>query len=79
MINCKRAIRNILAVELYRMAHGFDIEVVIKATLEMILGAAIPLILCTDSKFLFKYLVKLDTTKEKRLIVDVISLRQLYE
>ena len=79
MINCKRDIRNILTAELYGMTHGFDIEAVIKSTLAKILGAAIPLILYTDSKSWFKCLIKLDTTQEKQLIVDVMSLSQLYE
>ena len=61
------------------MTYGFDIRVVIKATLGMILGSAVPLILCTDSKSLYNYLVKLGTTQEKRLIVDVISLGQSFK
>lgn len=31
-IKCKRVIHNMLAAELYEMAHGFDIEAVIKTT-----------------------------------------------
>ena len=33
----------------------------------------------TDSKSLYEYLVKLGTTQEKRLIVDIMSLRQSYK
>lgn len=62
---CKRVTRNILATELYEIAHGFDIEAVIKAILEKILGSAVSLILCINSKFLYNCLVKLDTTQEK--------------
>ena len=38
-----------------------------------------PLVVYTDSYSLYKYLVKLGTTDEKRLIVDVLALRQLYK
>lgn len=41
--------------------------------------SAISLILYTDSKSLYDYLVKLETTQEKQLMVDVMSLSQLYE
>ena len=72
---CKQVIQNILAAELNGMAYEFDIGAVIKATLRKILESVIPLILYTDSKSLYNCLVKLGTTQEKQLIVDVMSLR----
>jgi len=63
------------------MAHDFDVGTVLKATIEGILDIkrSLPMILCTDSKSLYECLVKLGTTQEKRLMVDLMCLRQLYE
>jgi hypothetical protein len=78
-IKCKRVTRSVLASELYAMAHGFDVGAAVNATLEKILQQPIPMVLCTDSKSLYDCLVKLGTTYEKRLMVDLMCLRQSYE
>jgi hypothetical protein len=78
-IKCKRVTRSVLASELYGMAHGFDIASAIKSTIEGMLQINLPLVICTDSKSLYDCLVKLGTTQEKRLMVDILSLRQAYE
>ena len=38
-----------------------------------------PIIACTDSYSLYECLVKLGTTKEKRLMIDIMAIRQSYE
>lgn len=43
------------------------------------MGFVIALIICTDSFSLYECIVKLGTTKEKRLMVDIMALRQMYE
>ena len=82
-IKCKRVTQSVLASELYGMAHGFDYIAVIRSTLEQTLDVYgitnLPLIVCTDSKSLYDYLVKLGSTTEKRLMVDLMCLRQSYE
>jgi Reverse transcriptase (RNA-dependent DNA polymerase) len=78
-LKCKRVTRSVLASELYGTAHGFDIAIAIKTTLDNILDTRTPLILCTDSKSLFDCLVRLGTTQEKRLMIDIMCLRQAYE
>jgi hypothetical protein len=76
---CKRVTRSVLASELYAMAHGFDMGASVKSTIDKVLGIDLPLVLCTDSKSLYECLVKLGTTQEKRLMIDIMCLRQAYE
>jgi hypothetical protein len=80
-IKCKRVIRSVLATELYVMTNDFDVDSVIKSTIERILKLInlLSLILCTNSKFLYECLVKLDIISEKRLMIDLMCLRQSYE
>jgi len=40
---------------------------------------AIPTVVCTDLYSLYKCLVKLGTTKEKRLMINIMAIRQSYE
>ena len=62
------------------MAHGFDIGAAIKMTIEKILEMDyLPITLCTDSYSLYKYLVKLGTMQKKRLMIDIMCLRQSYK
>ena len=60
------------------MVSGVDMAIVIGTTLKMITDrlelSVIPIIVCTDLYSLYKCLVKLSTTKEKRLIIDIIVL-----
>jgi hypothetical protein len=51
----------------------------VKSIIDKALEIEVPLVVCTDSKSLYECLVKLGTTREKRLIIDVICLYQAYE
>ncbi|KAF1972996.1 hypothetical protein BU23DRAFT_580524 [Bimuria novae-zelandiae CBS 107.79] len=64
LTKCKRVIRSVLASKIYGIRLGLP---------------AVPLVICTDSYSLYECLVKLRTTKEKRLIINIIALRQSYE
>lgn len=78
-VKCKRVTRSVLASELYAMTLGFDVGAVIKLTFQCILKREIPLVLCTDSHSLYECLVKLGSTSEKRLMIDIMCIRQSYE
>lgn len=79
----KRVTRSALASELYSMVQGADIGHAITSTLKLVTTQLstpeIPMILLTDSYSLYECLVKLGTTQEKRLMIDIMALRQSYE
>jgi hypothetical protein len=74
-IKYKRITKSVLAFKLYAIAYSFDISASIKFIIDKVLRIKLPLILYTDSKSLYDCLVKLGTTQEKRLIIDVMCLR----
>jgi hypothetical protein len=69
--------------EIYGMVAGVDMAIAVKATIDRILARLglpmIPIVVCTDSFSLYECLVKLGTTKGKRMMIDVMALRQSYE
>jgi hypothetical protein len=71
----KRVTRSVLASELYGIVHGFNIGAVVKSIVDRALEIDLPLVIYIDSKSLYEYLVKLGTTQEKRLMIDVMCLR----
>ena len=74
----KRVTRSVLASEIYGMVGGVDMAIAINTTIKMItdqLGfPQTQIIVCTDSYSLYECLVKLGTTKEKRLIINIMAL-----
>ena len=83
LTKCKRVTQSVLASKIYSIVNSFDIGIAIATTLRIITErlsiALIPLVICTNLYSLYKCLVKLRTTKEKRLIINIIALRQSYE
>ena len=79
----KRVTRSVLASEIYDIIRDVDIAIAISTTITMIADQLrlprILTIVCTDSYSLYKCLVKLGTITEKRLIINIITLRQSYK
>ena len=65
-------------LEIYRIVSGVNIVIAIRTTLKIIIDRLelpiIPIIVYTNLYSLYKYLVKLSTIKEKRLIINIIAL-----
>jgi hypothetical protein len=79
LIKFKRITRNVLTIELFAMIYDFNVNSILKAILTKILDILISLILVIDSKSLYDYLVRLKITVEKRLMMNVMILRQWYK
>jgi hypothetical protein len=79
----KRVTWSVLASEIYGMVRGVDMAIAINITIKIIteqLGfPQTSIVVCTDLYLLYKCLVKLGSTQEKRLMIDIIALRQLYK
>jgi hypothetical protein len=73
----------VLASEIYGIIGGVDIAIAINTTIKMITKQLeFPqtlIVVCTDLYLLYKCLVKLGSTQEKRLMIDIMALRQSYE
>jgi hypothetical protein len=65
------------------MAESVNIAVAIGITIDRIiakLGApSVFIVVCTNFLFLYECLVKLETIKEKKLIINIMAIRQAYE
>ncbi len=78
-IKCKRLTRSVLAAKLFAMIHDFDVVLMLKAIFTKMLNVVVSLILETSSKSLYDCLVRLKTTIKKRLMMNVMTVRQCYE
>jgi hypothetical protein len=56
------------------MSHGFDTTYTLKDTLNRITQRQTPIVICINSFSLYECLVKLGTTYEKRLIIDIMTI-----
>ena len=65
-------------LEIYKIVSGVNIVIIIGTTLKIIIDRLklpiIPIIIYTNLFSLYKYLVKLSTIKEIRLIINIIEL-----
>ncbi len=70
-----------LSAELFAMIHDLDVELILKSIFIKLLDKKIliSLIVIIDSKSLYDCLIRLSITIEKRLIIDVMTLRQFYK
>ena len=56
------------------MAYRFNIRAILKSIIKKLLEITLPLIIYTNLKLLYNFLVKLGIIQEKRLIIDIICL-----
>jgi hypothetical protein len=54
------------------MTYGFNISTLVKSIINKVLEIELLLVIYIDSKLLYKYLIKLETIREKYLIINII-------
>lgn len=74
----KRVTRSVLAAELFALSHSYDIGFALRHTLSELINRDVQMRLYTDSKTLFQSVTNLTSMTEKRLLIDIASLRDAY-
>lgn len=73
-----RVTRSVLGSEVYAFCDGMDVGISFQLALEPILGRKVNLNMYTDSKSLFDTIITRSQTSEKRLLIDISSVREAY-
>lgn len=74
----RRVVRSSGAGETLALADVFDTAIVLKHGIEMVLNSNVPLLLLTDSQSLFSVITNHRHTTERRLMLDLATLREAY-
>ena len=74
----RRIVRSTTAGEGLAFADGFDISYAAREDLQHALGKNIPILMLTDSQILFNIITRRRTTTERRMMVDLKSIREAY-
>jgi hypothetical protein len=65
------------------MITGVDMAIAVGTTITKIAAkfdvSIVPVVICTNSFSFYECLIKLGTTKKKRLIINIMAIRQAYE
>lgn len=75
---CTRVTRSVLAAEVVTFANGFDHGMLSQEQLSALYGFHMPLRILNDSKSLFDVVVKGTMTTERRLQIDLTSIKHAY-
>ncbi len=75
----KRVNRSVLGSETMAFADAFDMALVIKHDLQNIMGKVVPLSMFTDSLSLFDVLTRAKVTTERRLMIDLQTVKESYD
>ena len=76
---CRRVTRSILAAEVHAFAACLDCCITLAHDLKKMLGRDLKVALMTDSKSLFDTVTKLTAALEKRLLINIFSIREAFQ
>lgn len=70
-------VRSVLRGDVYLFSDSFDSVYTLKCDLQSLFATDIPLHMFTESQMLFKVITNLSKTEEKRLMVNIKSIRNV--
>ena len=76
---CKRVCRSVMAAEVHALILGFDYAYLIQNMLHEILGWTMEIEGITDSKTVFNVVAKEAQTTERRLQIDICTVKESYD
>lgn len=68
-----------LAAEMFATVYAIEFASTLRATVNDMFGRLVSLVLYTISKSLFDCIIGLNSTAEKRFLINLVRLRQIYE
>jgi hypothetical protein len=74
----RRVVRSVLTGETMAVASGFDWGFLLQHDLLEITGRKLPIVVYTDSKSLFDCITAMSATAERRLLIDITTVREAY-
>uniref|UniRef100_A0A7S0BSR8 Uncharacterized protein n=1 Tax=Rhodosorus marinus TaxID=101924 RepID=A0A7S0BSR8_9RHOD len=74
----RRVTRSVLGAEVLAFVEALDEAYILRHLLNDLLGTCVPIEVYTDSKSIFDTVMKANVPQEKRLVIDLASIRENY-
>lgn len=78
-LKIKIFVMSVLRGKIYAFANYFDAVYFIGDEQQTVFGRRIPMVMLTDSAYLFSMLTRFSWTTEKQLMIDIVTTEEIFE